>query len=72
MDDAKLIRLFSDLTGESDGAGRSVLMYLDILGADYFPNQSGQRQASVQTLPDAGQQPEGGSGANGKPSSSQP
>jgi hypothetical protein len=40
MDEAALIRLFVDLTGDSDSAGRSVLMYLDMLEHDYFPNRN--------------------------------
>ena len=67
MDEAKLIRLFSDLTGESDGAGRSVLMYLDMLGDDYFPGQSGQGKTSAQSPPQAGEE-NGALGANEKQS----
>jgi hypothetical protein len=34
MDDASLIRMFTDLSGEADSAGRSVLMFLDVLEDD--------------------------------------
>jgi hypothetical protein len=31
MDEASLIRTFTDLTGDTEAAGRAVLMYLDML-----------------------------------------
>lgn len=40
MDEPQLIRFFIDLTGEPEGAARSVLIYLDILERDYFPSAS--------------------------------
>ena len=43
MNETALIRLFVDLTGESDGAARSVLMYLEMmLEHDYFHNGHGE------------------------------
>ena len=38
MDETSLIRMFVDLTGDTEAAGRSVVMYLDMLERDYFPN----------------------------------
>jgi hypothetical protein len=38
MDEIALIQLFIELTGDTEAAGRSVIMYLDILEHDYFPN----------------------------------
>ena len=35
VDETKLIRLFSDLTGEPEAAGRSVVMYIDLLTPEY-------------------------------------
>jgi hypothetical protein len=43
MDEPKLIRLFTDLTGEPEGTARSVVMYLDMLEEDYFPTASQER-----------------------------
>jgi hypothetical protein len=37
VDEPSLVRLFVELTGDSDAAGKSVLMYLEILERDYFP-----------------------------------
>ena len=37
MDEPALIRLFVDLTGETESNARSVVMYLDMLERDYFP-----------------------------------
>ena len=47
MDESKLIRLFSDLTGESEGAARNVVMYLEMLETDYF-----RRTDAANTGPD--------------------
>ena len=40
MEEPGLIRLFTDLTGESESAARCVIMYLDLLERDYFPRAS--------------------------------
>jgi hypothetical protein len=44
MDELALIRLFIELTGESDGAARCVLMYLEILERD---SDSGDEPAEL-------------------------
>lgn len=41
MDEAALVRFYTSLTGETETAARSVVMYLDMLQENYFPNQTG-------------------------------
>lgn len=38
MDETALIQMFVAVTGDTETAGRSVVMYLEILERDYFPN----------------------------------
>jgi hypothetical protein len=38
VDELALIRLFQEITGESDSSARCVVMYLEMLRQDYFHN----------------------------------
>jgi len=37
VNEVELLRLFTEITGETENAARCVIMYLDMLEHDYFP-----------------------------------
>lgn len=44
MEESKLINFLTELTGESEGSARSLVMYLDLLEKDYFPGTPSESQ----------------------------